>query len=99
MKVTYANRTLERSFHSLKRAKRSWRTAGVAEAYVARIPVLMAIDQLEDLYQFPDFGFHRLRGDRRSQYAITLAGSWRLIFEYHVDEDELFIVEVTDYHD
>lgn len=71
----------------------------MAEAYVARVPVLMAIDDLDQLHQFRGFNFHALHGQRRGQYAITLRGLWRLIFELGTDEDEILIVEVKDYHD
>lgn len=99
MKVAFANATLRKCANDLRRAKKQWRTAGVAEAYLARVPVLMAIDELDQLYQFRGFNFHPLHGDRRGQYAITLTGLWRLIVEYDADEDLIFIVEVKDYHD
>lgn len=99
MQVKFANKTLEKCANDLRRAKRRWRTAGVAEAYVERIPVLMAIEELEQLHQFRGFHFHALHGQRRGQYAITLSGLWRLVFELGADEGEILIVEVKDYHD
>ena len=99
MKVTYANRTLERCASDLKRARKEWRPAGVAEAYIDRVPVLIAIDRLDRLYQFRGFGFHALHGKREGQYAISLVDGWRLIFQYYAVEEEIFIVEVVDYHD
>ena len=98
MKVSYANATLERCATDLKRAERQWKTSGVAEAYYNRVPVLMAIDNLEELHLFQGFDFHPLHGDREGQYAITLEGLWRLIFEHSPDDDEIIIVEVKDYH-
>ncbi len=58
----------------------------------------MAIERLDQLYHFPGFHFHPLRGDRAGQYAITLQGPWRLVFELDRDEDAIVIVAVEDYH-
>ncbi|MCY4619492.1 MAG: type II toxin-antitoxin system RelE/ParE family toxin [Chloroflexi bacterium] len=98
MKVAFANGTLKRCANDVNRAKKAWKTQGVAQAYVDRIPVLLAIEQLDQLRLFPGFDFHALHGDRDGQYAITLKGLWRLVFEYDGDEDEIIIVEVKDYH-
>lgn len=98
MKVAFANRTLKRCANDINRAKKEWKTEGVAQAYVDRIPVLLAIDRLEQLHQFPGFRFHALQGDRKGQYAITLKGLWRLVFEHDTDEEEINILEVKDYH-
>lgn len=98
MKVTFANRTLKRCADDLKRAKKEWSTAGVAQAYCDRVPVLFAIDELEQLRQFRGFDFHWLHGERDGQCAITLVGLWRLVMEPGPDEGEVVVVEVTDYH-
>ena len=83
----------------MKRAKRSWSTVGVAERYIDRFLVLEAVDQFEQLYLFPDLGFHALRGDRHGQYAIRLVGAWRMIVEHDVTANQIVVVGVEDYHD
>ena len=98
MKVTFANKTLERCASDTKRAKREWKTAGVGQAYVDAIQVLLALDRLEQLYQIHRFGLHALQGDMAGQYSLKLTSAWRLIFQHYPEDDEVYIVEVKDYH-
>jgi plasmid maintenance system killer protein len=97
LKVTFANRTLERCALDTKRAKREWRTAGVGQAYVDAIQVLLAFDRLEQLYQIRKLGLHALHGDMAGRYSQKLTAAWRLIFQHYPEGDEVYIVEVKDY--
>ena len=99
MKIRFANRTLERASRDIKRARRSWSTAGVAERYMDCCFVLEAVDQFEQLYLFPDLDFHALHGNRHGQYAIRLAGAWRMIVEHDATANQIVVVGVVDYHD
>ncbi len=99
MKIAFANNTLQRAATDLTRARRSWSTQGVADSYQLRIQLLQQIATIDELYQVRAVRFHALRGDRQGQYAVTLIGPWRLIFEYDEGKDEIIVVEVTDYHD
>jgi plasmid maintenance system killer protein len=77
-----------------------------------RLDQLRAARQLEDLRNLPGH-CHALTGDRKEQLAISLDGSYRLIFEA-ADEpvrrlpdggldwsrtSSIRIIEVVDYHD
>ncbi len=98
MKVTFANRTLERCASDAKRARREWRAAGVAQAYMDAVQELLAFSQLEQLYQIRKLDLHALHGDRDGQYALKLTSAWRMIFQYYPEDNEAYIVEVKDYH-
>jgi proteic killer suppression protein len=51
---------------------------------------------LQDLSPLKSVGLHRLSGDRKGQWAMTVNGRWRICFEFadgHADN-----VEIVDYH-
>ena len=50
---------------------------------------------IEDM-DLPGYRLHKLKGDRKNCWAITVNGSWRLTFEF-IDGDA-YIVNYEDYH-
>ena len=44
----------------------------------------------------PGFRLHQLRGDRRGQWAVSVSGNWRLVFEF--ESGEATNVDLVDYH-
>jgi proteic killer suppression protein len=44
----------------------------------------------------PGFRLHRLRGDLRGYWAVTVRANWRVIFRFA--EGEAFDVDYVDYH-
>ena len=52
--------------------------------------------RLDDLRIPPGNRLHKLRGDRKGQYAIAINDQWRICFRF-VDGDA-YDVEVGDYH-
>ena len=53
---------------------------------------------LNDLSVVRYLRLHRLRGDRRAQWSITINGPWRICFRYDEAAGDAYDVEVTDYH-
>jgi toxin HigB-1 len=51
---------------------------------------------LEDLTGLASVGLHRLRGDRKGQWAIFAGGPWRITFEFR--GGHAWNVEIVDYH-
>ena len=49
----------------------------------------------EDM-NIPGFKFHGLAGNRKSSYAVTVTGNWRIAFRYN-DEDAIDL-NLEDYH-
>jgi proteic killer suppression protein len=44
----------------------------------------------------PGYRLHRLSGDRRGQWAVSVSGNWRLVFEF--DGEDVTDVDLVDYH-
>ena len=58
-------------------------TRGLRVVNAARLQRLL--DMLErarrpEALNLPGLGFHRLKGDRSSTYAVSISGNWRLTF-------------------
>jgi proteic killer suppression protein len=57
---------------------------------------LDAATSLADLSPLKSFGLHKLGGDRKGQWAMTINGRWRLCFRF--DDGNSWDVEIVDYH-
>lgn len=58
-----------------------------------------ATDSVEMLIQYKIGGCHRLKGDRKKQYAMALIQPYRLVFEIKGSEIQIVrIIAITDYH-
>ena len=52
--------------------------------------------RLRDISPLKSVGLHKLKGDRKGQWAMTVNGPWRICFEFH--EGDAYQVEIVDYH-
>ena len=91
---------------------RSWRNAATRKVWLRerpnrfpgldfdralrRLASLEAARSLNDLGSLSSVGLHKLKGDRRGQWAMTINGPWRLCF--HFENGDAYDVEITDYH-
>lgn len=57
---------------------------------------LNAAKSLKDLSPLASVGLHKLKGDRKTQWAMTINGPWRVCFEFR--DGDAYHVEITDYH-
>ena len=65
----------------------------------AALDMLVALDaatSLADLSPLKSVGLHKLKGDRRNQWAMTINGPWRLCFRF--EDGDTWDVEIVDYH-
>jgi proteic killer suppression protein len=65
----------------------------------AAIDLLLALNvakSLGDLSPLRSVGLHKLKGDRKGQWAMTVNGPWRICFVFH--KGDAFNVEIVDYH-
>ncbi|MEK9134131.1 MAG: type II toxin-antitoxin system RelE/ParE family toxin, partial [Pseudomonadota bacterium] len=78
---------------------RSWRNAATRKVWEgerpnqfrdldrdAAVDLLLALNvakTLQDLSPLKSVGLHKLKGDRRGQWAMTVNGPWRICFEFH----------------
>jgi toxin HigB-1 len=66
------------------------------EAAVDLLLALNAAKSLGDLSPLKSVGLHKLKGDRRGQWAMTVNDRWRICFEFR--KGDAFEVEIVDYH-
>jgi proteic killer suppression protein len=65
----------------------------------ATIDLLLALNiakSLHDLSPLRSVGLHKLKGNRRGQWAMTVNGPWRICFEFR--KGDAYEVEIVDYH-
>ncbi len=91
---------------------RSWRNAASRKVWAgerpnrfagldvdATIDLLLALNvanSLADLSPLSSVGLHKLKGDRKGQWAMTVNGPWRICFEFR--RGDAHNVEIVDYH-
>jgi len=89
---SWANRATQRFAEEGKS-----RFTGLDEALVRRrLRLLDEAERLDDLTGLKSVGLHRLRGDRRRQWAISAGAAWRITFEFR--DGHAWNVEIVDYH-
>lgn len=110
MDIAFKNKKLEKS---LTRASDIKATYGhLAKRIAQRMESLKAAENLAVVQSLAALECHPLTGDRKSQWAVSISGNWRLVFE--IDEiplpkrednsidtqqvTHINIVEITDYH-
>jgi toxin HigB-1 len=57
---------------------------------------LDAASSLSDLSPLKSVGLHKLSGDRKGLWAMTINGPWRICFAFR--DGHAFDVEIVDYH-
>jgi len=65
----------------------------------AAIDMLLALNvakSLHDLRPLKGVGLHKLAGDRKGQWAMTVNGPWRICFEFR--KGDAHDVEIVDCH-
>jgi proteic killer suppression protein len=63
------------------------------------IDLLLALNvakSLNDLSPLKSVGLHKLKGDRKGQWAMTVNERWRICFEFK--KRDAYEVEIVDYH-
>ncbi len=51
---------------------------------------------LQDLSPLKGVGLHKLKGNRKGQWAMTVNARWRICFEFR--KGDAYDVEIIDYH-
>ena len=65
----------------------------------AAIDLLLALNvakSLADLSPLKSVGLHKLKGDRRGQWAMSVNARWRICFAFR--NGDAYQVEIVDYH-
>lgn len=92
MILSFKHRGLERFF-----TKGDHR--GILSKSESRIERLLdrldAATKAEDM-NIPGFKFHRLTGDRKGTFAVTVTGNWRITFRF--EGEDAHDLDLEDYH-
>jgi proteic killer suppression protein len=67
--------------------------------FEAAVDLLLALNvakSLNDLSPLKSIGLHKLKGDRKNQWAMTVNERWRICFEFR--KGDAHNVEIVDYH-
>jgi proteic killer suppression protein len=67
--------------------------------FEAAMDLLLALNiakALTDLSPLKSVGLHKLKGDRKRQWAMTVNERWRICFEFR--NGDAYEVEIVDYH-
>ena len=60
------------------------------------LAALNVAKSLRDLSPLKSVGLHKLKGDRKNQWAMTVNGRWRVCFSFK--DGDASDVEIVDYH-
>jgi proteic killer suppression protein len=66
------------------------------ETAVDLLLVLNVAKSLHDLSPLKSVGLHKLKGDRKGQWPMTVNGPWRICFEFR--KGDAYEIEIVDYH-
>jgi toxin HigB-1 len=66
------------------------------EAAVDLLLALNVAQSLGDLSPLKSMGLHKLKGDRKTQWAMSVNARWRICFEFR--KGDAHEVEIIDYH-
>lgn len=98
LRITYKTNKLEKICTDSSVARKEY-SPEMAEKISQRVNELTAAPSVEMLLQFQIGRCHRLKGDRKKQFAMDLVQPFRLVFEKVEKELQLVkIVEIEDYH-
>ena len=67
--------------------------------FEAAVDLLLALNvakTLQDLSPLRSVGLHKLKGERRNQWAMTVNARWRICFGFR--KGDAYDVEIVDYH-
>ncbi len=59
---------------------------------------LETASNLEQMNRFPGWKLHRLKGDLKEFWSLTVTGNWRLVFRYDEEANSASDIDLIDYH-
>ncbi len=92
MILRFRHKGLERLFTTGK-------ASGVSAQHVRKIQLLLGLLNAAgeaSMMNAPGLRFHALTGDRKGQYAVSVSGNWRIVFEFA--GQDATNVDLVDYH-
>ena len=95
LQIEFRNNKLEKECCDAHVAEKKY-SAEMAERIQYRIDQIRSAQSVGMMVQTKMGRCHKLKGDRKEQYAVDLTNSYRLVFE--VKNDVACIVAIVDYH-
>ena len=83
----------------LERLFTTGNASGVSAQQVRKIQMvlgLLNVVRSPSMMNAPGPWFHPLTGDRKGQYAVSISGNWRIVFEF--EGEDATNVDLVDYH-
>lgn len=83
----------------LEKFYESGSTKGIQANHAKKLRIqLIALDTAQSIddMDIPGYRLHKLTGDKRGIWTITVNANWRLTFEF--DEGNVYILNYEDYH-
>ena len=83
----------------LKRLFERGDARGIRPDHVEKVENILAVlnrARVPEDMNLPGFRLHRLTGDLKGNWAVTVRANWRVIFRFR--EGDAHDVELTDYH-
>jgi proteic killer suppression protein len=102
VRVTYYDLAVIRSWRNTA-SRKVWEGARPNQFrgldFEAAIDLLLALNvaaTLQELGPLKSVGLHKLKGERKGQWAMTVNRRWRICFKFR--RGDAYDVEVVDYH-
>ena len=74
-------------------------TKGLQAVHIQKVENILAVlnraRKPQDM-NLPGFSLHRLKGDRKDFWSVTVRANWRVIFRF--EEGDAYDVDLIDYH-
>ena len=74
---------------------------GIQALHKDRLEIILStLNVLEDLepLKVPSYRLHKLKGNMKNLWSITVQANWRITFEYDEVTKNVYIVYYQDYH-
>jgi len=74
-------------------------TCGVSTQQVRKLRQILSflnVSQEPADMNLPGFRLHPLKGERKGQWAVSVTGNWRIVFEF--EGENVTNVDLVDYH-
>ena len=73
--------------------------AEIIERAEAKLAVLDQAESLEELVRPPSNRLHKLSGDHRGQWSISINSQWRILFEFDDEAGDAQAVEISKHYE
>ncbi len=73
--------------------------SGINAEHLIRLKIilqLLNVAKSPDQMDLPGMRLHKLKGELKDYYAVTVRANWRIIFQF--EEEDVILVNYLDYH-